>query len=325
MKTLLIRLIVGTAFLVPFGIEGQVVSTGGNPLFPGADPDITISNGKYWVYPTTQTGFKMSEKFFVYSSPDLRTWTKGGPVLSAENIPWIGDDGEPKHYLWAPGIFQHGGKFYFYYAVGPQGKTPSRIGVAVGTSPDGRFIDSGKPLLTGGHGFEAIDPMVFGDQKSGKAYLYAGGSAGSTLRVFELNPDLVSIAREVPVATPPHFTEGVYMTERNGIYYLSYSHGKWFNKTYGVHYCTAPSPLGPWTYKGPILTSTAKDWGPGHHAFFQNPTTGQWYIVYHRWNNVVDGKKPPYRSVCIDLLEFDANGNILPVKMTDTGVAPSPP
>jgi len=317
-------LIAGVVLFLPFCVEGQVVSTGGNPLFPGADPDITISNGKYWIYPTNKTGFDTPNEFYAYSSPDLRTWTKEGPILSLDQIQWIGADGAPKHFLWAPGIFQKNGKFYLYYAVGPQGKTPSRVGVAVGTSPDGPFLDSGQPLVTGGHGFEAIDPMVFDDTKNGKVYLYAGGSAGSKLRVYELNPDLVSIAKEIPVENPTNFTEGVYMTERNGIYYLSYSHGHWDNNTYSVHYCMAPSPIGPWTYKGPILTSTDKDWGPGHHAFFQNPKTGQWYIVYHRWNNVVDGKKPPCRSVCIDLLEFDQNGNILPVKMTDTGVEPSP-
>jgi hypothetical protein len=39
---------------------------------------------------------------------------------------------------------------------------------------------SGKPLVTGGNGFEAIDPMVFVDPKTKTPYLYAGGSAGAT-------------------------------------------------------------------------------------------------------------------------------------------------
>ncbi len=39
--------------------------------------------------------------------------------------------------------------------------------------------------------------MVFTDRRSGRIYLYAGGSAGATLRVWELKPDMVSIAREV--------------------------------------------------------------------------------------------------------------------------------
>ncbi|WP_159317014.1 family 43 glycosylhydrolase, partial [Raoultella terrigena] len=134
-------------------------------------------------------------------------------------------------FLWAPGVATARGKWYLYYSVGPQNPTPSRIGVAVADRPEGPYRDSGKPLVTGelvrdGRGFEAIDPMVFVDPRSGKAYLYTGGSAGARLRVWELNRDMISLAREVPVAQPPQFTEGAFMHERAGTYYLSYSHGR---------------------------------------------------------------------------------------------------
>src|SRR3546814_12614906 len=98
--------------------------------------------------------------------------------------------------------------------------------------------DLGQPLLTGGGGFEAIDPMVFADAKSGKTYIYAGGSAGSTLRVFVLTPDLLTIDHEVKVAKLPHFTEGAFMHERDGIYYLSYRPGRWKDATHSVHFST---------------------------------------------------------------------------------------
>src|SRR3546814_11154748 len=117
------------------------------------------------------------------------------------------------------------GRYYFYYSIGPQHPTPSRLGVATCEAPAGPCIDSGQPLLTGGGGFEAIDPMVFADAKSGKTYIYAGGSAGSTLRVFVLTPDPLTIDHEVQVAQPPHFTEGAFMHERDGIYYRSSRHG----------------------------------------------------------------------------------------------------
>jgi len=303
----------------------EVLGGPGNPLFDGADPDITIADGKYWIYPTCSGG-PNGPAFFVYSSSDLQTWVKTGPILSFRDVPWINDDGRSRHYAWAPGIFQSDDHhFYLYYSVGPQNEEgPSRIGVAVSDSPGGVFKDSGKVLLTGDAKFEAIDAMVFEDKKDGRVYLYAGGSAASKLHIFELNPDLVSIAREIPVKNPPKFTEGTYMTERNRIYYLSYSHGDWRDASYSVHYCTAPSPTGPWTYKGAILTSTDQNWGPGHHAIFQDPRTEQWYIVYHRWNHVVDGIKPRSRSICIDPLNFDQDGNIQPVQMTDSGGAPSP-
>jgi len=263
-----------------------------NPILRGADPHAIVLGDTVWIYPTWSN--RGGERFFAFSSTDLVDWQRHGPVLDFKDVTWIGDDGQTRHNAWAPAVVIRDGKYYFYYSVGPQNPTPSRIGVAVGDSPAGPFQDSGKPLVTGGDGFEAIDPMAFTDPKSGRTYLYAGGSAGATLRVFELNPDLTSIAREIPVATPAQFTEGVFMHYRDGRYYLSYSHGSWRHSSYSVHYATADSPTGPWTYRGAILTSDATHKGPGHHSFLCGPAADQWLIVYHRWENQTgDG---PYRG-----------------------------
>ena len=291
----------------------------GNPVFPGADPDVIIADKNYWIYPTTDG--KNNDAFYVHSSADLKNWKTSGPILNMADIGWVKADGAPWHQLWAPGILHENNKYYLYYSVGPQNPTPSRIGVAVSETPDGKFKDIGKPLITGGNGFEAIDPMIFKDPKSGEHYLYCGGSAGSKLRVYKLNPDLTSIEKELPVTNPKNFTEGAFMHYRNGTYYLSYSNGHWDKSDYSVHYSTAGSPAGPWTYKGPILQSNKEHLGPGHHAFLQNPDTGKWYIVYHRWNNAGStGKMPGSRSVAIDSLEYDKDGNIIPINMTNTGV-----
>jgi len=285
-----------------------------NPVFAGADPHAVRIGSKIWVYPTRH-GQDLS--FSAFSSADLKTWTDHGPVLRFADVKWIKDDGQNEHYPWAPAIAIKDGKFYFYYSVGPQGATPSRIGVAVGTSPQGPFVDSGKPLLTGGNGFEAIDPMVFIDSKSERAYLYAGGSAGAKLRVFELTEDMTRLRREIPVQTPPNFTEGAFMHERNGVYYLSYSHGGWRDSSYSVHYATSDSPTGPWQYRGVILSSDAHHKGPGHHSFFRGPGREEWYIAYHRWNNAKgDGPYNGERQVAIDVLRYDGM-LILPVQMTD--------
>ncbi len=287
----------------------------GNPIMPGADPDVMVVGKTFWLYPTRGDG--NPERFFAFSSTNLKTWERHGPVLDFKDVSWIKDDGQQRHFAWAPGVARRDGEFYFYYAVGPQNPTPSRIGVATGESPQGPFKDSGKPLLTGGNGYEAIDPMVFLDPQSGKSYFYAGGSAGSKLRVFEMNPDLVSFKNEISVETPPNFTEGVYMHYRDGIYYLSYSHGSWQRSSYSVHYATAKTPTGPWQYHGAILSSDETRKGPGHHSFFQNPLTGKWLIAYHRWENQTgDGPYRGSRQLCIDTVEYDKNGLILPIVMT---------
>lgn len=302
--------------------KAKKLSFTGNPLFIGADPDVLVLGKDYWVYPTT-TGTE--DDCYAYSSPDLKSWTKHGPIFDLKNVGWINDDGAKEHYLWAPGIFKKRAQYYLYYSVGPQNPTPSRIGVAVSRKPQGPFVDSGKPLVTGGNGFEAIDAMVFEDpQAKGRTYLYCGGSAGARLRVFELNWDLVSIKNEVKVQNPPHFTEASFMHYHNGTYYLSYSNGKWNDDSYRVCYSTAPTALGPWTYKGVILKTDGEHAGPGHHAIFQNPTNKRWYIMYHRWNGAKSsGQMPASRSVAIENLRYNRKGEILPVIMTNVGVTPS--
>ncbi|MBT7300861.1 MAG: family 43 glycosylhydrolase [Victivallales bacterium] len=309
---------------------GHAVTAAGelplNPIFPGADPHALVVGKEVWIYPTCRTG-RRGPGFLAFSSRDLKTWQRHGPVLEFRDVRWIGDDGQKRHHAWAPAVAERDGKYYFYYSVGPQGVTPSRIGVGVGDSPAGPFKDSGKPLLAGGKGFEAIDPMVFGDPKSGTYYFYVGGSAGRRLRVFEMNRDMVSFAREIEVKTPRHFTEAPFLHVREGVYPLSYSRGRWNRASYSVHYATAASPTGPWTHRGAILTSSGKRKGPGHHSIIRHPVTKEWLIVYHRWEGKVgNGPYRGSRQVCIDRLVYDDQGLLRPVKMTGgKGTGPTGP
>ncbi len=286
-----------------------------NPVMPGADPHAVAVGDTVWIYPTWSD--RRLEGFFAFSSTNLTAWQRHGPVLDLEDVAWIRDDGQERHHAWAPAALEKNGTWFFYYSVGPQNPTPSRIGVAVGPGPQGPFRDSGKPLLTGGDGFEAIDPMVFTDPRSGTSFLYAGGSAGAKLRVFELNPDMISFAREIAVETPPRFTEAAFMHCRQGRYYLSYSHGGWQHASYSVHYATADGPVGPWRYRGAILASDTTRKGPGHHSFLRRPGTEDWLIVYHRWENQTgDGPYRGRRQICIDRIEYGPDGLIRPIVMT---------
>lgn len=280
-------------------------------VFAGADPFALAAGGKLYIYPT---GSK-ADTLDVWEQ-DGTDWRDHGALLTLGSVGWVRDDHASKHYLWAPDMLAANGRYYLYYSVGPQDPTPSRLGVATCDTPEGPCTDSGKPLLTGGNGFEAIDPMVFVDPKSKVPYLYAGGSNGHTLRVFVLKPDLETIDHEVAIDQPPAFTEGVFIHERNGIYYLSYSHGHWDRGDYSVHYAMAPTPTGPWKYRGVLLASEGKYKGPGHHSFVGDPKTGAWLIVYHRW----EGKhgEGPYegsRRTVIQPITYTATGEIAPVHM----------
>ena len=141
-------------------------------------------------------------------------------------------------------------------------------------------------------------------------------SGSATLRVFEMNDDLVSFKREIKVKTPEKFTEGAFMHYYNGRYYFSYSHGSYRHSSYSVHYATSETPVGPWEYQGAILESNERHKGPGHHCFIRDPKTKEWLIVYHRWDNKSgDGPYRGRRSVCIDQVEYDGEGLILPIVM----------
>lgn len=309
-----------------FAVAALVSLTGplrANPVMDGADPHAMVIGREYWLFPTEAHSRK--PLFAAYRSSDLRSWRREGVILDLDTLPWVKADGAPSHGAWAPAMVERKGRYYFYYSVGPQNPTPSRIGVAVADSPAGPFRDSGKPLLTGGDGFEAIDPMVFIDPQGGKAYLYAGGSAGAKLRVFELADDMVSFRREVAVRQPQEFTEGAFMHFREGLYYLSYSHGRWSDASYSVHYSTSRTPVGPWEYRGAILVSDATHQGPGHHSFVQNPVSKEWFIVYHRWETA--RKDPPFRGgrkIAVEKIGYDEKGAIRPVVMTD-GASPASP
>jgi len=298
--------------LLPFLLGSTAFA---NPLMDGADPHAIRVGGTYWMYPTESGA---SEPLFAaYQSTDLKEWKREGVILKLSDVPWVDVQGPPQRRAWAPGMLEKNGRFYFYYSVGPQtDEHPSQIGVATGNSPSGTFKDSGKPLLTGGNGFEAIDPMAYTDPDSGKTYLYAGGSAGSTLRVFEMKDDLVEFKREIPTPTPRHFTEGPFVHRRDGIYYLSYSSGRWNMDEYSVHYATSTSPEGPWKYRGEILTKDKLRQGPGHHAFVESPE-GEWFIIYHRWET---SEQPgPYRGrrkIAVEKVRYDEKGLIQPVVMT---------
>lgn len=60
-------------------------------------------------------------------------------------------------------------------------------------------------------------------------------------------------------------------------------------------------------------------WHTAHNSVVRKPGTDEWYIVYHRINkNYLDKDKGPgvHREVCIDRMEFNADGTIQRVKVS---------
>lgn len=279
-----------------------------------ADPSAHVFEGRVYLYtshdPDEQTGYQMVD-YHAFSSDDLVNWQDHGVVLDVANIPWA-------EFLYAPSAAYGAatGKYYLYFPDGG-----SSIGVAVSDSPAGPFVDAlGRPLLDrnvpGATDVDWLfDPMAFVDQ-DGQTYLYFGGGppgSGDNARVIRLNPDMISLADAAATTIPaPDFFEASHVHERDGRYYFSYS-TTFTNHAAFIDYMVSDDPLSGWQYVGTLLPEPAGNNGDNnHHSILE--LAGSSYIFYH--NRVLAnrlGRSNFQRSVTVDNLAYDAQGNIVPV------------
>jgi hypothetical protein len=157
--------------------------------------------------------------------------------------------------------------------------------------------------------------------RSGQPYLYWGNG---NAYVVPLNNDMVSYdpAKITRINGLADFREGLFMVERRGTYYLSYSIDDTRSENYRVGYATGPSPTGPFTNRGLILSKDTKLGvkGPGHSSMLRVPGTDDWYIAYHRF--AIPGGDGMNRETTIDKLTFNRDGTMAPVVPTLQSVRP---
>lgn len=302
-----------------WGMPAKYPALNNNPVLEGyyADPEILYSQktGKYYLYPTSDGFDGWGGYYFkVFSSDNLKDWTDEGVILDLKkDVPWAGRN------AWAPCIIERkeGDSYkYYYYYTGAQ-----KIGVAVSDNPTGRFTDSGKPVVAtrpkGITGGQEIDPDVFQDPKTGKYYLYWGNGY---MAVAELSDDMLSIKEKtIKIMTPDNtFREGIYVFYRNGVYYFLWSEDDTRSENYRVRYAMSDSPTGKLRIpENNLILSKDADkgiYGTGHNSVLQKPDSDEWYIVYHRFNRPNGIKMGDaagfHREVCIDKMEFNADGTI---------------
>jgi hypothetical protein len=257
------------------------------------------------------------DRYHVYSTEDMVNWRDEGEILRASQVPWGRPEGG---FMWAPDCAFKDGKYFFYFPhpSGTDWNQTWKIGIATSTKPASGFTSIGYIQGLGGHSM--IDPAVFVDA-DGQAYLYYGGGgvcAGGKLKsnMMEMDGDIQTMSGLVD------FHEATWVFKRNGLYYMTYSdNNPGANR---MRYATSLNPLGPWTHKGIYLDPTDCDTSHGSVVEYK----GQWYAFYH--NKSISGQGN-LRSICVDRMDFDADGNILKVVQTKSGVssvgpapAPSP-
>ena len=286
----------------------------GNPVIPGyfADPTIKKFGDTYYMYATTDgsgAGFGPAQ---VWTSKDFVNWT-----LMPMNWP-------DSHWIWAPDVIRHtDGRYYYFYcqpciihcgvSETPRGPWKNILGESEAVLVPDRFVTNAITL----------DGQTFVDD-DGSVYLYWGTWGiykGFGCGAGKMTPDLKGFTetRLIPNTEAGDFFEAPFVLKRNGIYYFMYSSGSCHDHTYRVQYATSDHPLGPYEYKGCILETNEDGTvhGPGHHSILKEGD--DYYIVYHRHDNP-HSNRGFHRQLCMDKMEFAADGSIRKVIPTHKGV-----
>lgn len=296
-------------------------SYSGNPIFKGwyADPEAIVFGNKYWVYPTYSAPYNEQVFMDAFSSTDLVHWSKHEKVLDTSSIKWA------KRAMWAPAIIQKNGRYFLFFSANDiqNDNEKGGIGVAVADDPAGPFRDHlGHPLIDKFYnGAQPIDQFVFKDS-NGEYYIIYGG--WRHCNIARLKKDFTGI---IPLndgtmfkeITPEGYVEGPFLFKKGDKYYFMWSEGGWGGPDYSVAYAIADSPFGPFKRIAKILQQDpAVATGAGHHSVIHNNKSDNWYIVYHR--RPLGETDANHRVTCIDKMNFDENGFILPVKISFEGV-----
>lgn len=288
-----------------------------NPIIPDmiADPSIVKINGVYYCYATTDgygKGLASSGPPVVWQSKDFVNWSFSGICFPSA----------AQQLYWAPSkaVFADG-RFYLYPTIN------TSIYAAVADSPTGPFhlasgadrfdgSDTPDPLvkIKGPKGSKGIDAEVFVDD-DGSAYMFWAQRGAA-----RLHSNMTSIDTAVVVIPTKRkgYSEGPIVFKRKGIYYYLYTLEGHENYKYAYVYSTV-SPFGPFVFPDEdIIASTDREqkiYGPGHGCVFNDPGTDNYYLAYLEFG--IGGTN---RQVWVDKLQFNADGTIRPVKLTQEGV-----
>lgn len=330
----------------PSPVQGSAWNTPGNinPIIPGyfADPTIRKFGDTYYIYATTDgtgNGYGPAQ---VWMSKDFVNWKNHVMNWPTTEV------------VWAPDVVQQpNGKYRYYYCE------PCNVNIGESDSPIGpwkNILGKDDAVMVPDryiHNVITLDPMLFKDD-DGSQYLYFTtwgiykGFGCGVAKLKEGEYDISALAKKYrdarrwnennpfPIAADEFFTEkklilndelkdifeAPFVFKRNGIYYFTYSSGSCHTDTYRVQYATSTvGPMGPWTYKGELLTTNEDGTvhGPGHHSILEED--GNYYIVYHR-HNIQKSVHGFNRQLCIDKVEFDDNGDIKKIVPTHDGINP---
>ena len=318
------------------------ITVPGNPIlaegdFYSTDPAPFVADGKLWILTGRDEAASDVNDFIMPEWQLLKTddpasgkWTHYPAIIKPENVfAWAeearayagqivegpkGPDGRKRYYFYAPVLEKNS-----------DAEDRFAIGVAVAESPLGPWRDAhpSGPIISQkvpvANKIQNIDPTVLIDDDF-RVYIYWG--TFGQVRGMELARDMITPKGPQQTITGlTGFFEAPWIMKRKGTYYMLYAGnnaGPGSECTPAVYhaciaYGSAPSPMGPWTYRGVVLKPVSSTTShPGAVEF-----GGQWYFAYH----TADAKGGGHfrRSVALDKMAWDDSvtpARIRPVEPT---------
>ena len=275
-----------------------------NPIFAGDHPDPAILHDGDDYY-LTFSSFESTPGLIIWHSRDLLNWKPLRPALP-----------EPIGNVFAVDMCKVDGRYFIYVpiiptAVSPDPAAPAQIYVIHAESMEGPWSE---PINLGISGH--IDPgHVVGED--GHRYLFLSGISRVRLSADGLETDgeveHVYDGWRYPDdwVTEAYALEGPKLSRRGDWFYLTTAVGGTAGPPTGhmVTVARSRSVHGPWLDcpTNPIIrTWDAKEpwWSRGHATLFEGPN-GQWWTVYHGFEN---GFTTLGRQTLLEPIEWDEDG-----------------
>ena len=312
----------------PILADGRTYSTDPAPLVVGDTLYILAGRDEA---PPDVNDFIMNEwQMLATRDPASGQWRHYPAIMRPEAIfAWA----EPGRAYAGQVVEGDDGRYYFSASVVEKesgAKDRFAIGVAVADSPLGPWRDAhpAGPIISQrvpqANDIQNIDPTVLVDD-DGRVYIYWG--TFGQLRGMELARDMITpVGPEQVIKGLTGFFEAPWIMKRKGVYYMLYAGnnaGPDSVCTPAVYhacqaYGTAPSPLGPWTWRGVVLKPVSSTTSHAGAVEFD----GQWYLAYH----TADARDGGHfrRSVALDRLEWDDSVSPAAIRPVAQTRAPMP-
>lgn len=285
------------------GLEGQRQADLGdgtylNPIIAGDHPDPTIlkDGGDYYM---TCSSFDACPGLVIWHSTDLVNWTPLAPALRA-----------PIGTVWAVDLCKHDGRYFIYLPALAKGQA-WKIHVIWSDDIRGPWSE---PVDLGIDG--CIDPgHVVGED--GKRYLFVNGIRKIRLADDGLATDGALEPAYRPWRYPDDWVtenfapEGPKLLRKGSWFYLVTAVGGTAGPVTGhmVIAARSASVHGPWEHcpRNPLVRtlSDAEPWWSRGHATLVEGPAGDWWMVYHGYEN---GFRTLGRQALLEPIEWTEDG-----------------